>query len=133
LAIPFVLMACIGCVGIRPDCYAARWSAAPAHMTNAIKEPFVVRRIQGKLIPTFTEAWPSDAGPFPVVFEISGSGGETIVVAVASDGSFNFAAPEGTYCFRVSSDLLQGYEGTIIVTRSAPEGSKININIAMGA
>jgi len=131
--IAFILIASIACAGARPNCGEVRWSAAPSHMTNPIKAPFVVRKIEGRLVPTFTDAWPSEAGAFPATFEIHRSGGGPVRVPVAPDGSFDFDAPEGIYCFRVSSDLLQGYEGTIVVTRSAPEGSRVHINIDMGA
>ena len=129
----FILIASIACAGARSDCGEVRWSAAPAHMTNPIRAPFVVRKIEGRLIPTFTEAWPSDAGAFPATFEIHRNGGETVIVPIAPDGSFDFATPEGTYCFRVSSDSLMGYEGTIVVTRSAPGGSRVHIKMDIGA
>jgi hypothetical protein len=102
-------------------------------MTNAIAAPFVVRAIRGQLLPGFSERWPADSGPFPATLELYDGTGETRAVPVAPDGSFDFAAAEGTYCFRVSSDVLQGYEGTIVVTRSAGESATIRIAMDLGA
>ena len=110
--------------------------AIPAsHMTNRISQPFVVRDFVGRVLPAEHEAeseqWPY--GTLPFNFEVHGPNGLTVNVSVEADGTFRLPGlRSGKYCFRTSSEYLQGYEGTVIIDRAADPNATIEFRVALG-
>lgn len=99
-------------------------------MTNILRDPFIVRRIRGRLTAPMLERWPAAA---PFTFELREPSGEWKLVQVGSDGTFDAGPLEpGTYCFRVSAEGFQAYVGSIVVDRRADEQRTIEVAVHEG-
>ena len=125
-----LLVACAG-APVPTDCYRVAFSEATTnHITNYIKAPFVVRQFEGQLAFRDSETWPRDLA---VVFEVRDSSGRTFSVDVAADGTFRLPnLPAGTYCFKVSTEYTQAYQGQVTVSRFAAKGRRVVIELAVG-
>lgn len=102
-------------------------------MTNTIEAPFVLRELRGRFV------LDGDASPAEWVdhsmlrFQVNGPRGVSIHVPVSPDGTFHLPGLRpGRYCFRTSSEYLQGYEGVIVIDPRASD-VVMTIKVALGA
>ena len=129
-SVAFILF--VGCASTTGSCtaIASAWILPRAHMTNQIPTGFVVPQLRGRILPQDQDAW---SGPAPVRLEIQRNGRSLGEIAVAPDGTFSSVLPDGSYCFHVTSQHFQGYEGTIQVTSDAPKDAEVVIRVEYGA
>lgn len=126
------LMLFVGCTPTNSACTAvvSGWILPPAHVTNRVPAAFVVPQLRGRILPPEHDAW---NGPAPVRLEIQRDGLSFGEIAVAPNGTFSSELPAGAYWFHLTSQYFQGYEGTIVVTSSAPKDAEVIIRVEYGA
>jgi len=115
-------------------CSGADFAIGASHMTNTIASPFVVSEFRGRFVPTFGAPghWADTTGL--IRMQLNGPNGLAREVAVQPDGSFDVPdLPTGTYCFHTSSTYFQGYDGVVIIDRSASREQIVLIRVADGA
>jgi hypothetical protein len=114
------------------NCGIAGFTLSPSeHIVNEINEPFVVRRIQGRIDSAGGE-WPDD---WPILFEIRGIQNIAKIRGVHADGKGVFKmdhVKEGRYCFKATVNGWQSVVGIIIVNRKADPKSKITFVMELG-
>jgi hypothetical protein len=113
-------------------CGIAGFTVSPSeHIIDEIDEPFVVRRIQGRIDSEAGE-WPED---WPILFEIRGIPHNANVRGVHADakGVFKMGhVKEGRYCFKATVDGWQSVVGIIVVDRKADPANKITFVMNLG-
>ena len=100
------------------------------HIINRIDDPFVVRSVSG-VVTLHHQAEPL-AG---VLLEIEGQGTDKRLRKSISDESGRFhirGVPSGTYYFKATRNGFQSVIGTLIVSRKAPKGSAVKIEMHVG-
>lgn len=136
LAVMAICTSVMGCRTTPPArCAYADFAVGSSHMTNVLPLPFVVREFAGRFVPAFTNEelgdWIFEENT--IRLQINGPGGTTLRVPVRPDGSFRVTGlPDGRYCFHSASDGLQGYDGIVIISSSAPVTAVIRVEVALG-
>jgi hypothetical protein len=108
--------------------------SALEHIVNEIRDPIVVRQVQGRISDIDGIAiWYE--GHFPLL-EIKAQGvNKTKVRGVYADrnGVFKMeGVPEGRYCFKATMDGWQSVMGIIIVSKKADPKSTIILRLPVG-
>lgn len=131
LLLSAVALWAVACATNAPPCDSVAFEGPPAHMTNVLREPQIVRHVRGRLTAAALEQWPP---AYPVVFELRDARGRIRRIEVEDDGSFDAGVlPEGTYCFRFWGEAFQAYIGTIVVDREADASRQIELTVQLAA
>jgi len=102
------------------------------HIIVEIKQPFIVRKVKGKIGIVDNHPWPKD---IRVLFEIRGLPRDGRIKKAYADGNGKFVIkniPEGQYCFKATAEGWQTVMGTIIVNKKASRKSKIVFDMEFG-
>ena len=135
LALAFLGVVLTGACATKPAVCGIGAFRHASHMTNPVDHVFVVRQLKGRFLAAEGEENPDSPGAWRqlVQCEVHGPGGIKFLVPIADDGTFLVQGlPAGTYCFHTWSDLMQGYEGTIVISRKADPAAIVEIRVAMG-
>jgi len=105
--------------------------AIDEHIIDDIEQPFIVRKIGGKII-NDQGGWPKK---LPILFEIRDARKDAKVHKVYADDKGNFIMkniPEGRYCFKATVMGWQSLMGIIIVDKKADPKSEVVIKMRLG-
>lgn len=106
--------------------------AQAEHIINKITEPFVVRKIKGRIDNVTGDGWFKDQ---LVLFEIRGIRKDTKVHRIYADetGAFKMDnVREGRYCFKATVNGWQSVMGIIILSKKADPKSSIVFEMKLG-
>jgi len=108
--------------------------ANPEHIVNDIKEPFVVRRIQGKILDSSGDPiWFEDLNPLLEIRAFGASDATVRGVRADLNGNFRMeGVPEGPYCFKATMNGWQSVIGIIIVSKRANSKRSITFKLEIG-
>jgi hypothetical protein len=101
------------------------------HIINQLEQPFVVRSVEGSIT--------NKAGyrePLPnVLVEIQGPDTDRKIRRATTDGHGRFRirhVPVGTYKFKATLNGFQSVMGTITISKKAPKGDEIKLEMPVG-
>jgi hypothetical protein len=100
--------------------------------TIIFKKPFIVQKVKG-IIKSESGPWGNNYATTNIVFKLLGPNNDCMIWLVKLDkkGKFELRVPQGKYKFTIEVCGWDNAEGTIIVTKSADQKSKIEIVLGL--